>query len=191
MKASKLLLLSAVFALMLTAGAFAQTDVFGKTDTVYAELNQVNDKMWTITVSLTNDEDLLGLSVPLKMSSGVKTIVADSAVYTGGRVEHFAYKGFRPDTAIQCVTLGMVANLGPTDNKLAAGEGRLATIFVSAMDEATIKELSVDSTTTHPNNSLMLVADSKEIANILGEEVPTQVDKRVEITPAFVVRKAK
>ena len=187
----KLLLATLSLSLMLAGTAFGQTDAFGKVDTVYAELAQIDDHNWSITVNITNDEHLLGLSVPLKLSSEISPSVADSAVYTGGRVEHFAYKGFRPDTAIQCVTLGMVGNLGPTNNKLAPGQGRLATIFVSAMEDKPMPTLTVDTTTTHPNNSLMLVADSEEIVRMLGEEKPTQLDRRVEIYPVFVVQRSE
>jgi hypothetical protein len=165
----------------------AQVDSLGKIDTVYADLARINDYTWSITVSLTNDEDIEGLSIPFKMSAGMNLIVADSAVYTGGRVESFTYKGFRPDTAIQCVTLGMIANLGPTKKYLARGRGRLVTVFVSSLEKKPIEKLIVDTTTTQPNNSLMLIANRVQF----GETVDTislQERNKLEIVPAFVVR---
>jgi hypothetical protein len=172
---------------VLTVPAFvsAQVDHFGKTDTVYAEVAKINDLNWTITISCTNDEPVAGLAVPLKMTAGLTKIVADSAVYTGGRVEKFAYKAFRADTAIQCVLLGMVANLGPTDNVLAPGKGRLATVFVSSMDKKSIEKLAVDTTTLQPNNSLMFVADRMEL-NKTGDSVPPEQNDKLQIFPAFV-----
>jgi hypothetical protein len=180
-----------LFVFLLSAGASAQVDHFGQIDTVYTELSKISDGLWSITVNVTNDENVRGLAVPLKLSAGTDRLIADSVVYKGGRVEHFDYAKFRYDTSLQCVTLGMVADLTGSDKMLKPGEGRVATIFVSAVEDQPIEELVVDTTTTHPSNTLMLVADSKEIERVLGEEMPTQADKRVEITPAFVVRMSK
>ncbi|MFQ6007526.1 MAG: hypothetical protein ACE5K8_01100 [Candidatus Zixiibacteriota bacterium] len=178
---------AACIVVMLTVPAFvsAQVDHFGKLDTVYAEVAKIDDYNWTRTVSCTNDEPLAGLAVPLKMTAGLTRIVADSAVYTGGRVEKFAYKAFRADTAIQCVLLGMVANLGPTDNVLAPGKGRLATVFVSSLDKKPIEKLVVDTTTLQPNNSLMFVADRIEL-NKRGDSIPPELSENLQIFPAFV-----
>ncbi len=172
---------------MLTVPAFvsAQVDHFGKPDTVYAEVAKIDDHNWAITISCTNDEPVAGLAVPLKMTAGLTRIVADSAVYTGGRVEKFAYKAFRADTAIQCVLLGMVANLGPTDNVLAPGKGRLATVFVSSLDKKLIEKLAVDTTTLQPNNSLMIVADRVEL-NKSGDSISPELNENLQILPAFV-----
>ncbi len=163
-------------------------DKFGKADTVYAEIAKIDPTNWSITISCTNDESIAALSVPLKMTAGLNRIVADSAVYTGGRCENFAYKAFRADTAIQCVLVGMIANIGPTRNKLKPGTGRLATIYVSSLEDKPIEKLAVDTTTMHPNNSLMAVADA------LQGEPPdtTRVDRKdIEIIPVFVTRQSK
>ncbi len=177
----------AVVALTIPVLGTAQTDYFGKLDTVYADVARIDDHHWTVTVSYSNDEAVVGLSVPLKLSSGTTRVLADSAVYTGGRVEKFAYKGFRPDTALQAVMLGMIANLGPTNTVLPAGNGRLVTIFVSSVDGKPIKELKVDTTTLQPNNSLMVVADRTELKDD-NDTVPPHLSKKLEIIPAFVAR---
>lgn len=178
-----------VMMLMVPAFVSAQMDHFGKLDTVYTDVAKIDNHNWTITVSYTNDEPVAGLSIPLKMSAGLTRVVADSAVYTGGRVEKFALKAFRPDTAIQCVMLGMVANLGPTDNVLTPGNGRLVTVFVSSLDKKPIEKLAVDTTTLQPNNSLMVVADRIEL-NKLGDSVPPQLSEKLLILPAFVARQS-
>ncbi len=188
MKLVKTGLLFTATLLILSAAGWTQTDHFGVPDTMYAEITKINDQNWSVTVTYVNDEDIVGLSVPLKMNAGATKIVADSALYTGGRVEHFAYKGFRPDTAIQCVMLGMMANLGPTDNVLAPGRGRLVTIFISSLeDDKPIEKLTVDTTTLSPNNSLMTVVDRKEL-EALGDTIPPHLDKRIEVYPVFVSR---
>lgn len=166
----------------------AQVDALGKPDTVYAEINKIDDNVWSISFSLTNDEPVVGLSIPFKMTAGLNRIVADSAVYTGGRVAEsgFAYRGFRVDTTIQCVLLGMIANLGPSKVKLAPGTGRLVTVFVSSLDDKPITKLSVDTTTMHPDNVLMLVSDSM-IGTVPDTTTVPQKDR--SIYPAWVIRK--
>ena len=175
---------------LLPAVSYAQTDKYGKTDTLYADVEKIGENSWTITISLTNDEYIGGLSVPLKLSAGTVKIVGDSAVYTGGRVDHFTMKIFRPDTAIQCVTLGMVANLGPTNKTLAPGSGRLVTIYVSSLDGSPIEKLIVDTATTSPSNSLMIVADRIQQTDP-PDTLPMGENKKQEIIPVFVIRTPK
>jgi hypothetical protein len=184
------LILTTLLVLALAMSASAQSDPFGKVDTVYAEVSKVSETVWTITVSITNDENVVGLSVPLKMTAGLNRIVADSAVYTGGRVEkaHFDYPGFRADTAIQCVTLGMIANMGPSNKTLAPGSGRLVTVYVSSLEDKPIEKLEVDTTTTYPSNSLIVIADSLQ-GTIPDTTRIIDMNRRM-ISPAFVIRRS-
>ncbi len=166
----------------------AQQDTFGKLDTMYADVARVDSSTWSITVSYDNDQDVEGLTVALKMTAGMTKIVADSAIYTGGRVEHFSYKGFRPDSAIQCVTLGMVANLGPIDKYLAAGTGRLCTIFVSSLGNQAVEKLMIDTTTTQPANTLMAIAYPYQHQGDKIDTIPIDRRRELEILPAWVVK---
>ncbi len=188
MKLTKLITTSVALVLLFAAVGSAQVDAFGKTDTLYADVAKVNDQVWTVTVKYTNDEAVKGLSIPFKFGAGTTKVVADSVVYTGGRVEGFDLIRSRPDTAIQCVTLGIVGSLGPQKKLLAPGSGRLATIFVSSLDGNPIEKLTVDTTTTSPANSLMAVADDDELVRVLGAKDSNALDRRIEIYPAFVVR---
>ena len=178
----------------LPAMGLAQVDNFGTADTLFAEVAKVNDLTWSITVSYTNDEWVEALSIPLKIDGGAVPVVGDSAVYTGGRVEDFNFKGFRADTAVQCVTMGMVANMGPTKYVLEPGSGRIVTVFVSSPKGMPIEKLTVDTTTTHPNNSLMVMAKKIQPGTKSGDPsdtIPLERFKELEITPVFVVRQAK
>ena len=169
---------------------FAQSDKYGKPDTIYADVEKVNETTWKVSVSMVNDEYVAGISIPMKLSAGTVRIVGDSAVFRGGRVEHFAFKAFRADTAIQCVTTGLLANMGPTNHTLAPGSGRLYTIFVSSFDKKPIIKLTVDTATTQPNNSLMAIADYIQ-RNDPPDTLPINRRKEAEIIPAFVVREPK
>jgi len=163
----------------------AQQDRFGALDTVYADVTRLNDFTMTVTISYFNDENVVGLQIPFKMDAGLNKVVADSAVYTGGRIAEakWAYPGFRADTSIQCVTLGMIANIGPSDNKLIPGNGRLATVFVSSIEDKKIEKLTVDSTTVSRGVSLMAVADMYQGKDTLNVEMTER-----HIKPFWVVR---
>ncbi|UCC43212.1 MAG: hypothetical protein JSU65_08670 [Candidatus Zixiibacteriota bacterium] len=174
---------------LVPGAASSQTDSFGAVDTVWAEVSKIDSLNWSINVSFFNDESVVGMSVPLKMKAGLNRIVADSCIYTGGRAEHFNVRAFRADTAIQCVTLGMIASLTSSKKTLPPGRGRLATIFVSSLIDEPIEDLSVDTTTTNPNNQLEVIADS-----VQGPpENPTKVTDWTQrkIIPVFVARKSE
>ncbi|MEA3297461.1 MAG: hypothetical protein U9R56_06315, partial [candidate division Zixibacteria bacterium] len=113
MKHRSLIICVLTIALLLPVLSLAQVDEFGKPDTLYADLARIDKTNWKIEISMTNDQFVEALSVPFKLSAGEIRIVGDSAIYTGGRIEDFDFKGFRADTAVQCVTMGMMANLGP------------------------------------------------------------------------------
>lgn len=188
MRLIKIAIVFGVLAIALPVTGQAQTDNFGIMDTLYADLERIDDLTWSITISLTNDEIIEGLSVPFKMTAGMNRIVADSAIYTGGRVDSFALKVFRPDTVIQCVTLGMVANLGPSKNSLPPGSGRLVTIFVSSLEGKPIDSLMIDSTTTNPANSLMLVAATANWGDVRLDTIKVEKRQELNIFPVWVVR---
>jgi len=170
--------------------ALAQTDKYGKADTIYADVEKLNETTWKISISMVNDEYVAGISIPLKLSAGTVRIVGDSAIFRGGRVEHFAFKAFRADTAIQCVTTGLLANMGPTNHTLSPGSGRLYTIYISSFDKKPFEKLKVDTATTQPNNSLMAIADYIQ-RNNPPDTLPLNRRKEAEIIPVFVVREPK
>ncbi|MBU0983620.1 MAG: hypothetical protein KKA42_07105 [candidate division Zixibacteria bacterium] len=182
---AKVLLFFSILLVAPVLAAAGDGDRFGAPDTLFAEVARIDDYNCSITLTITNDESLVGIAIPLKLSAGLNKIVADSAVYTGGRVAQWSYRGFRPDTAIQCVTLGMIANLGPSDYRLTPGSGRLVTVFVSSLEEKKIEHLMVDTTTTHPDNSLMAIVDTDQSET--GDTAKVDFFDR-ELVPVWVVR---
>lgn len=181
------ILVAATAMLLLSTTAFAQADPFGAMDTIFAGTDKIDDFNWMVTISLFNDEKIVALSIPLKFTAeSDNNIVVDSVVYTGGRADHFTFKVFRADTSAQSVTMGLIANMGPTDNTLLPGTGRVATVFISSLDKKAIPFLEVETTTTAPSNSLMAVAD-----RIQGGDYPDTISSfgnAREIRPIFVVR---
>ena len=182
--------LTVAMILLMSGAASAQTDNFGVVDTVYADVAKIDDQNWSITVSYTNDQRVVGMTIPLKFDAGDIPVVADSASYRGGRVSRFTYRGFRPDTTIQSVTMGLIADLGPTKNALVPGRGRLVTVFVSSLDDQPVPELKVDTTTRPPSNSLLIIADRVQDTES-SEPIPMENRRILQIRPAWVVRQSQ
>lgn len=174
MRLSKLLMMTMAVMLLCSACLTAQIDKFGKVDTLYAETYQIDDQNWAVNISLVNDEEILALSLPFKFSAGKNRVVVDSTIFKGGVVENFRVKYARVDTATQCVTIGLINDIGVSIPPIPPGRGRIATIFISSLDEKSISALKVDTTTTPPGNDLQLV------------KPPTD-----QVVPAFVVKQGE
>ncbi|MCX6829502.1 MAG: hypothetical protein NT002_09515 [candidate division Zixibacteria bacterium] len=174
MRLKKSALLMVALLVLVSANLMAQTaDTYGAVDTVYAEPYKIDAKHWGINISMFNDEEIIAISVPVTFSAGNNRLVADSTIFTGGRAEAFRVKFARPDTTTQCLTIGLIADIGVSVPPIPPGKGRIATIFVSSLDGKEITSFKVDSTTTPPGNSLQLVKQPSD-----------------GIYPAFVVKKA-
>jgi hypothetical protein len=174
------------FTLLLPALLIADPiDNFGVNDTLYAKILKINSNSWSIVISITNDENITAFSIPLKVTSGSTKIIADSAIFKGGRAENFPYKGFRPDDS--GVTLGLIANIGSRIT-IPPGSGKIVTLYFSSLNNTPIEFLDVDTTTTYPNNKLMVIAD-----RIQGSENQDTISDGesdiLKIYPHFVVIK--
>jgi hypothetical protein len=77
----------------------------------------------------------------------------------------------------------MIANIGPTDNKLTPGNGRIATVFVSSIEDKKIEKLTIDSTTVSRGVSLLAVADTYQGKDTLNTDM---IDRHIK--PVWVVR---
>ena len=162
--------------MLAASGSFAQIDKTGVIDTMYVEPYQIDAKNWGVNVSLFNDEEIIAISMPMKFSAGTTKLVADSTIFKGGRADHFRVKTARPDTATQCVTIGMINDIGVSVPPMQPGNGRIATVFISALDGGDIAEpLAIDTTTTPPGNSMQMVKP------VVEEVVPILVIRPAEI----------
>jgi hypothetical protein len=160
----KSLLISAIVILLLMSGnLLAQDDKYGEIDTLYAVSYPNEDgKTWTIDVSMFNDDSILALSVPLTLSAGKNRVVVNSWSFEGGVVEDFRVKHVRVDTATQCVTLGLINDVGVSVPPIPPGKGLIAKLFITSLDNKKIESLKVDTTTTPPSNNLQLVKPPTE-----------------------------
>ena len=97
--ANVFILVLAVFVLAMTAAAqtgkppkpdsaAGKPDRVGKPDTVYAEVGSIDPINWTITVSVANDEPVVGISVPLPMTAGLNRMNLPRPASTGRFLAH-------------------------------------------------------------------------------------------------------
>ncbi|MCP4703025.1 MAG: hypothetical protein GY865_00320 [candidate division Zixibacteria bacterium] len=177
------IILFAIGMMLLTGSLYAQIDNAGALDTMYLEPYQIDAKNWAVNISLFNDEEVLAISVPMLLKSGNTKLVADSTIFKGGRADHFRVKTARADTAAQCVTIGLIWDLGVSVPPMSPGTGRIATVFISALDGSDFAEpLKIDTTTTAPSNSLQMVIPSPEKEGNPAEEVvPFLIIKPAEV----------
>lgn len=172
-------LIVAAFLFVGAVNLSAQDDKFGAVDTVFIEPYKIDALNWGINVSLFNDEEIIALSLPLTFSDGKNRIVADSTIFTGGLVEKFKVKEARSDTAMQCLTIGLINDIGVSVPPLPPGRGRIATVFVSSIDKKEISSLKVDTTTTPPSNTLLLVKQpSDPLVPALVIKAPAKSEKK-------------
>ena len=162
-------------------------DSLGVIDTMYADLVKLGDDSWSITFSYAADEEVVGFSIPFTYKAELNRLVADSAKFSE-HVANWDFKSFRVDTTIQTVTIGMIANISTNPKELGAGTWPLVTVYVSSLENKPIEKLAIDTTTTHPGNMLMCVADMMQ-GKAPNEKRLTPL--AVKIYPAWVVRQPK
>jgi hypothetical protein len=139
-------------------------DPLGVRDTLHLNVESTGEDSWMVDVACYNDEELFGLSIPLRFTSGLRRVYIDSTIFTGGRVDYFQVKLARADTAIQRLTIGLIAALSPDAKVLDSGNGSLAKVYLHAEGEG--KGLKVDTTTTAPQNSLLFIYSDMKDGNL-------------------------
>ncbi|SYZ72420.1 exported hypothetical protein [Candidatus Zixiibacteriota bacterium] len=182
MTLKKMVWLAVGLLLLLSSNLWAQKpdDKFGVIDTIYIEPYKIDGMHWGINVSLVNDEEIVAMSIPLALSAGKNRVVADSTIFKGGRADSFKVKMVRVDTTSQCVTIGLIADMGVSVPPIPAGKGRIATVFVSSLDGKDISALKVDTTTTPPGNNLQLVKQPSDgiipavVIKTAGKDAPME-----------------
>ncbi|UCD93765.1 MAG: hypothetical protein JSU69_08305 [Candidatus Zixiibacteriota bacterium] len=160
----KKLLISAIAILLLMSGnLLAQDDKYGEVDTLYAVSYPTEDgKTWAVDVSMFNDDSIMALSVPLTFSDGKNRVVVSSWSFEGTVVQDFRVKHVRVDTSTQCVTIGLINDVGVSVPPVPPGKGLIAKLFITSLDNKKIKSLKVDTTTTPPSNNLQFVKPPTE-----------------------------
>jgi hypothetical protein len=131
-------------------------DENGSLDVVKVEVRQMTGSNWVATVSLQNDENLAAMTLPFIWRPQLGHFRLDSASYTGLRTEYFTLKTFYPDTIAGTILIGLISNLGTDRPPLEPGNGPIARLHFTALNEQPLS-LTVDTTFIRPFNVLQLV----------------------------------
>ena len=142
---------------LLSSSALAQSDVFGVADTVTLTVEELEAGKWMIVASLTNDEELAAIDIPVKYTAGIAKVKLDSMTYAKGRIDFFSNKFENKDTTSQIVRFGGLAYLAPNKPPLKPGKGEIGRAYVSVYGDRKPGPFGVDSITVPPNATLMLV----------------------------------
>ncbi len=155
----KLLALSILLCLAV-ADLWAQSDPFGAVDTV--SLGQVTvgaGKEFTINVNLFNDEQLGGVTIPLKYP--VDKLEFKALSFTGGRLEYINVKPVSIDTLNGTILAGAIVFI---EAYIAPGNGPLFSLKFRLKDNVAPGEIIIiDSTTISPAGLLLTQADASNI----------------------------
>lgn len=137
---------------------FAQIDPFGKTDTcrIVTFQDEKNSKVMA-SVSIFNDEELVGITLPFRYGTGNIPIRCDSVRFRETRVEHFEIKTQRVDTVNQTVLIGLLPDLGGQNDPLKKGNGEVARIYFTLKEGAKFQDFFMDTTLIKPFNRLKFV----------------------------------
>ncbi|MCP4566470.1 MAG: T9SS type A sorting domain-containing protein [FCB group bacterium] len=147
--------------LALAATATAQSDPFGEIDTIYLDQQVVNvGREFTVSVSLWNDEDLGGLTLPFDYPMDKMDFI--SIDYSGGRVDYIKTKIVQVDDSINGTILGGVVRVFEDD--IPAGNGLICTLKFKLKDDVIPDEvLVIDSTSIGPAYLLITYKNGNNI----------------------------
>jgi len=170
----KLILSVALCLLVLFSSlVWGHDDKFGKPDTCRVTVvqkeksNKVEAKVF-----LANDEDLAGLTVPLKFGGSKKSsLLCDSISYANTRVDYFSFKSGLIDTTGSALLIGLIADLSGKNPPLKPGSGQIATIYFTIKKGAKPAVVILDTCFVNPSNVLKLITpDVKEIVPVFDNK---------------------
>jgi len=148
----KKLALTLTLLTLLAGGLMAQTDPYGQVDTVYLDQMTVGSgQEFTINVNMFNDEELGGITMPLKYP--VDKLEFQEVIFTGGRIDYINTKPVSVDEAAGTILVGAIVFF---EAFIAPGDGPIFKIRFRLKDGLTPGEtVSIDTTSIPPAHLLL------------------------------------
>ena len=109
------------------------------------------------SVSVSNDKELAGLTLPFRYGDGDSPITCDSVSFSDTRVEYFELKTHRVDSVNQVVLLGLIPDFAGQKPPLETGYGEVARIYFTLKRGPRFQNYFLDTTTIRPFNRLKFV----------------------------------
>jgi len=140
------------------SSSFAQKDAFGKPDTCRIVVFQDEKSNQVIaSVSVFNDEELAGMTLPFRYGNGKSPIRCDSIRFWKTRSEYFDMKTELVDTVRQTVLIGLIPDMSGSKPPLKKGDGEVVRMYFSIPKGAKFKDFYMDTTWIKPFNVLKFV----------------------------------
>ena len=162
MKTKRIFSFLVLILLLAAASLLAQSDPIGIQDTVKIDNQTVSrGSIAIVDIYINNDEELYGLSIPLRFDS--RYLTCDSVIFTGSKLENISLKQFSINNDDGYVLLGgLVLN---DEVPLSTGPGILARLgFTAAPDAPVGIETTIDSGFVAPAGEMVLTGpDAAEI----------------------------
>ncbi len=136
---------------------WCQTDPYGVPDTVTVESRTISTgNAFSVKISLWNDEQIAGITIPLKYPSAIA--VYDSVSFTHSRISQWSMLRVTQNTPGASVLLGGLAMQGAP---LAAGNGVIAEIFFHTAATAQVGQNGIIDSAFIPPAGTFLLSSSQ------------------------------
>jgi hypothetical protein len=148
-------------------------------------------------VSVSNDVELAGMTLPFRYGNGQSPVRCDSIRFWETRSQSFEMKTGRIDTVEQTVLIGLIADMSGSKSPMEIGDGEVARIYFTFPKGEKFQDFVMDTTWIRPFNMLKFVTpdvegifpafDNSKAMIKGGISIPPQEklkDKRKEESPA-------
>jgi len=139
----------------------ARDDPFGIPDTLtIGSIEAEPNSSLSIPVFLFNDEQLMGMTVPLKLTGDLTNITCDSIIFNPNRTDNLDFVNALIDNDNKSFLLGIIPSLDSSQIHFEPDTGLLCEIFITIGD---VWESEIETLTTAqlpPFNTLKFVGDS-------------------------------
>jgi hypothetical protein len=171
------LLLCFLIPAVVSAADMGKRDIFR-----FGKAEWISDNEVAVPISVTHDEALMAMDIPLEWSDGV-TLTDVSFEET--RVDYFDIKIANIKEAENRVLIGLITMVYERKEELKPGDGTVATLTFRVDDES-LKEFEVNPfVTTNPGHSLSLVYNNWASGKpIVAHANPEVVDNKIVLPAA-------
>lgn len=161
--------------------ANAQTDPFGTIDTLQICSGIfMDDSNFVVPVILSNDELLMGLTIPIGIKGDSISLRCDSVIFQNNRIGNCQYFSVDIDNQRKTILLGIVPSVDSNQMYFTQGQGALCNLFFSVEHIQTTAYETLYFAQVHPFNRLKFIGPS------ITPFVPASIDGIITITRADI-----
>jgi hypothetical protein len=150
------------------AADLGKRDIF-----TFGEAKWISDNEVTVSISVTHDENLVAMDIPLEWSKGV---TLTNVSFANTRVDYFDAKIANIDEENSRVLIGLISMVYERKDELKPGDGVIAELTFR-VDDATLEQFEITPfEATNPGHSLALVYNNWSTGKPIVDHVNPQVE---------------